>query len=59
MKWKWITFKITEEQHNTLREVKKLTGAAISFSVREAIRVYCENLLNAPDFSKDKNGVET
>jgi len=56
---KWITFQITEEQHNALREVKKTTGAAISYSVREAIRTYCENLLKAPNFSQDKNGVET
>ena len=60
---KTLSFQIEENHHEMLRTIKKRSGVGISFTLRKAIEMYYreftkKNLLNAPDFSQVKNGVD-
>jgi len=53
-----ITFTPTKEQYKMIHEYQQTIGVPVSVTMRKAIDYYFKHLLNAPNFSKDKNGVE-
>jgi len=58
MEKKMMCFEVPKETIDKIRQIKEQTGISMSFTIRKALDLYLKNLLNAPDFSQVKNGVD-